>query len=121
MIEMVDINDILHNKKILTKSILLEFLNQAQQDEYGHWYIEIPGVINFAGKEMLPSKKVYFAMLYTVCADFVEEYVCVPERDICITSDTIKNSSHYNRHFTLNDDTFELFVVKNPQIKSESE
>ncbi|MCK9470320.1 MAG: hypothetical protein M0Q88_01015 [Bacilli bacterium] len=120
MIKMVDINDILHNKKILTKSMLLEFLNQAQQDEYGHWYIEIPAG-DYPVKEMLPSKKVYFAMLYTVCADFVEEYVCVPERDICVTSDTIKNSSHYNRHFTVNDDTFELFVVKNPQVKSESE
>ena len=109
----MDLNDILHNKKIITKSILLEFLNQAQQDEYGHWYIEIPRD-EMDTKLKLKPKRVYFGMFYTVCADFVEEYVCVPERDICITSDKIKNSSYHYRHFTLNDDTFELFVVKNP-------
>lgn len=99
--------DILNNK-ILTKEKLIELINSAKQDNYGHWYLEIPDNIS---KE--PLQRVYFGMFYTVCEDFITGFTQyegwgdeVPEEY------KEENTEHYNRHF-INDDTFELVVAKN--------
>lgn len=89
-------------KDMLTKELLIAYLNEAKQDENGHWYVEKPRDeidIKFG----VGGQRIYFGMFYTVCRDFVSEY----------TYQDGDNTGHYNRHFSRNDDTFELIVSKN--------
>ena len=89
-------------KDILTKELLITYLNEAKQDENGHWYVE-KEKDEIDIKFGIGGQRIYFGMFYTVCYDFVSEY----------TYKDGDNTEHYNRHFSPNDDTFELVVAKN--------
>lgn len=98
-------------KELLTKEKFIELLSNAKQDEHGHFYIEgKPGIFS-------ANEKIYFTLTTTICDDFVEEYVYVPERDDYDKPGETKNSYRYDRHFTSNDDTFECFLVKGNKLK----
>lgn len=76
----------------MDKKQFIKLLENAQTDENGNlYYIE-------------RGHRVYFATITTICDDFVKEY-CYDEGkgDVC---------GRYDRHFTHNDDTLEIFVVK---------
>ena len=82
----------------MKKQEFIELLKNAKTDEKGNLY--------YIGKEYC-GKRVYFATVNTICDDFVEEYCC-DENDECY---------HYNRHFTNNDDTIEIQIVKDEAEK----
>lgn len=88
----------------LTKENLIELLNSAKQDEQGHWYIEKPqDEIDLRWN--IPRQRIYFGVFYTICEDFIQEYT-----DASYGNNT---TCHSNRHF-INDDTFDLYVAKDP-------
>lgn len=80
------------------KQEFIELLKNAKTDRKGNLY--------YIGKEYC-GKRVYFATVNTICDDFVKEYCC-DENGECY---------HYNRHFTNNDDTIEIQIVKGEKQK----
>lgn len=83
--------------ELLTKEKFISLLDEAKQDEHGHWYIEV----DFYGDKI----RWYFGFVKTLCDDLIKEYVYIPENNK-------ENSYRYDRHFTSNDDTFEMFICK---------
>lgn len=80
----------------MNKQDFLRLLDKAQTDNNGNlFFIEDEEIKN----------KVYFATVTTICDDFVEEY-CYEHKE---------GYEHYNRHFSPNDDTFEIKIVNNKE------
>lgn len=93
------------NGKVLTKELMIELLKEAKQDEAGNFYLE--GRKKSKGSKFeTDGSRIYFGMFYTLISDFVEEYT---------HEDVDKNTIHYNRHFTYNDDTVKIVLVKNAE------
>lgn len=78
----------------MTKKEFMDLLENAEVDEKGNLY--------YRDGNLDIGNKVYFATVTTICDDFVDEY--------CYETPT--GYEHYNRHFTPNDDTFEVLLVK---------
>lgn len=77
----------------MTKKEFLKLIKNAKEDENGYLYFVGDG----------DNWRTYFTTVTTVCNDFVNEYCYQTENDC----------EYYNRHFTENDDTIELHVVRN--------
>lgn len=81
----------------MTKKEFIKLINNAEVDENGNlYYIDYSLGIN---------NRVYFATVTTVCDDFVKKY-CHDKDGKC---------EHYDRHFTSNDDTLKIIIVKKSQ------
>ena len=78
----------------MNKEDFIKLLEKAKQDRYGNLYY-IDNTIGI-------NNKVYFGTITTICDDFVKEY-CYKGND---------GYEYYNRHFTYNDDTLEIYLVK---------
>ena len=101
------LDDVIGKGEILTKAKIIQLMRQAEQDEKGNWYVLRPQD-KYDIESGRPAQRVYFGMFSTLCEDFVEEH--------CTDSHSKeKNTEHYNRHFW-NDDTFELYVMKDPEV-----
>lgn len=83
----------------MNKAQFIKLLENAQADENGNLYY-----IEYIGER---EHRVYFATITTICDDFVKEY--------CYDDGKGKECGRYDRHFTHNDDTLEIFVVKEVQ------
>lgn len=76
----------------MNKQEFLRLLDNAQIDDNGNLYFIKDNEIN---------NKAYFAVVTTICDDFVDEY-CYKDKN---------GYEYYNRHFTYNDDTIEMQIV----------
>ena len=83
----------------MNKQDFIELLENAKQDRYGNLY--------YIDKKSGIDNRIYFGTVTTICADFVKEY-CYKGND---------GYEHYNRHFTRNDDTLEICLVKDKNKK----
>lgn len=81
----------------MTKKEFIKLIKNAKVDENGNLY--------YVDNSIGIGNRVYFATVTTVCNDFVETYCC--EED--------GKCEHYDRHFTSNDDTLEIIIVKKSQ------
>lgn len=76
----------------MTKKEFIKLIKNAKVDENGNLYYVDDSIGN----------RVYFATVTTICDDFVKTY-CYDEDGEC---------EHYDRHFTANDDTLEIIIIK---------
>lgn len=78
----------------MTKEEFIKLINNAKVDENGNLYYidDSIGICN----------RVYFATVTTICEDFATTY-CYERGG---------ESGRYDRHFTSNDDTLEIILVK---------
>lgn len=81
----------------MTKKEFIKLIKNAKVDENGNLY--------YVDDSIGIGNRVYFATVTTICDDFVKEY-CYDEDGEC---------EHYDRHFTSNDDTLEIIIVKELQ------
>lgn len=81
----------------MTKKEFINLIKNAKVDEKGNLY--------YVDDSIGIGNRVYFATVTTVCSDFVKTY-CYEEDGKC---------ERYDRHFTSNDDTLEIIIVKNSQ------
>lgn len=83
----------------MTKEEFIKLINNAKVDENGNlYYIDSStGICN----------RIYFATVTTICDDFATTY-CYERGG---------ESGRYDRHFTSNDDTLEIILVKELQKK----
>lgn len=83
----------------MTKKEFIKLINNAKVDENGNLYYidDSIGICN----------RIYFATVTTICKDFATTY--------CYEEDG--ESGRYDRHFTSNDDTLEIILVKELQEK----
>lgn len=79
----------------MTKKEFIKLIKNAKVDKNGNLY--------YIDDSIGIGNRVYFATVTTVCDDFVTAY-CYEEDEKC---------ERYDRHFTLNDDTLEIIIVKN--------
>lgn len=77
----------------MDKQEFLKLLENAKTDKHKNLY--------FIDESIGINNRVYFATVTTICDDFIKEY-CYKKDD---------GFEHYNRHFTSNDDTFEIQIV----------
>ena len=78
----------------MTREEFIKLLNNAEVDEKGNLY--------YIDNSIGIGNRVYFATITTICEDFVKTY--------CYDEDG--EAGRYDRHFTPNDDTLEIIVVK---------
>ena len=78
----------------MNKEQFVELLEKAVTDEYGNLY--------YVDNSIGIGNRVYFATVTTICDDFVKTY--------CYENET--GCGRYDRHFTKNDDTIEILIVK---------
>lgn len=81
----------------MTKKEFIKLINNAKVDENGNLY--------YIDNSLSIGNRVYFATVTTICEDFATTY--------CYEQDG--ESGRYDRHFTLNDDTLEIILVKELQ------
>ena len=81
----------------MTKKEFIKLIKNAEADEKGNLYY----IDNSIGN------RVYFATITTICEDFVKTY-CYDEGG---------EAGRYDRHFTRNDDTLEIIIVKDLKKK----
>ena len=78
----------------MKKEEFIQLINNAKVDENGNlYYIDDSRTIN---------NRIYFATVTTICHDYVKTY--------CYDEDG--EAGRYDRHFTMNDDTLKLIIVK---------
>ena len=85
----------------MTKNEFIKLINNAKVDENGNLYY-IDNSLNI-------DNRVYFATITTICEDFVTTY--------CYDGDRDGEAGLYDRHFTPNDDTLEIIIVKDLKKK----
>ena len=78
----------------MTKEEFVELINNAEVDEKGNLY--------YIDNSLGIGNRVYFATTTTLCDDFVTTY-CYDENG---------EAGLYDRHFTQNDDTLDIIIVK---------
>lgn len=78
----------------MKKEEFIKLIDNAKVDENGNLYY-INHTLNI-------NNRVYFATVTTICEDFIETY-CYEEGE---------ETGLYDRHFTSNDDTLEIIIVK---------
>ena len=78
----------------MNKKELIKLIDNAKVDENGNLY--------YIDDSLTINNRVYFATITTICEDFVETYC----------DDVDGESVRYDRHFTTNDDTLKIIVVK---------
>lgn len=83
----------------MTKKEFIKLINNAKVDENGNLY--------YIDDSLSIGNRVYFATITTICNDFVTTY--------CYEEDG--KAGRYDRHFTQNDDTLEINIVKELQKK----
>ena len=83
----------------MTKKEFIKLIKNAKVDENGNLY--------YIDDSIGVHNRVYFATVTTICKDFVTTY--------CYQEDG--KVSRYDRHFTENDDTLEIIIVKESQEK----
>ena len=83
----------------MTKKEFIKLINNAKVDENGNLY--------YIDNSLEICNRVYFATVTTICEDFVTTY-CYNENG---------ETGRYDRHFTQNDDTLEILIVKEKQKK----
>lgn len=83
----------------MTKKEFIKLINNAKVDENGNLY--------YIDNSLSIGNRVYFATITTICNDFVTTY--------CYDKDG--KTGLYDRHFTQNDDTLEINIVKELQEK----
>ena len=84
----------------MTKNEFIKLINNAKVDENGNlYYID----------NSLCIGNIYFATVTTICNDFVATY--------CYDKDG--KAVLYDNHFTQNDDTLEINIVKELQEKND--
>lgn len=84
----------------MNKEKFIKLLEKAKKDRYGNLY--------YIDDEIGINNRVYFGTITTICEDFIKTYCCKE----------IDGFEYYNRHFTLNDDTIEICLVKDKIIKT---
>lgn len=82
------------------QGLLVRLPCSVNQDKDGFFYYIEP-LDEIDKKLRLKKKKIYLAFVQTVCDDFKETY--------CYGKDT---KEFYDRHFTTNDDTIEIKLIK---------
>lgn len=80
----------------MNKEKFLKLLEQSKEDDTGNLYIE--------GSY---DSKIYFGLINTICYDFVNEYCYEDEKETC----------YKNRHFSNNDDTIIIDIIKENKYK----
>ena len=85
----------------MTKKEFIKFLKNAEVDEKGNLY--------YIDNSIGIGNRVYFATITTICEDFVKTY--------CYDGDRDGEAGLYDRHFTRNDDTLEIIIVKDLKKK----
>ena len=83
----------------MTKKEFIKLIKNAKVDENGNLY--------YIDDSLGIGNRVYFATVTTICKDFVTTY--------CYDEDG--EAGLYDRHFTTNDDTLEIIIVKKLQGK----
>lgn len=83
----------------MTKKEFIKLIKNAKVDENGNLY--------YIDDSLGIRNRVYFATVTTICEDFVTTY--------CYDEDG--EAGLYDRHFTANDDTLEIIIVKELQKK----
>lgn len=78
----------------MNKKEFIKLIDNAKVDENGNLY--------YIDHSLSINNRVYFATVTTICEDFVETYC----------DDVGGESVRYDRHFTTNDDTLKIIVVK---------
>lgn len=78
----------------MNKKEFIKLIDNAKVDENGNLY--------YIDDSLTINNWVYFATITTICEDFVETYC----------DDVDGESVRYDRHFTTNDDTLKIIVVK---------
>lgn len=78
----------------MTKKDFIKLINNAKVDENGNLY--------YIDNKLGIGNRVYFATITTICDDFVTTYCYDEDGEACL----------YDRHFTRNDDTLEIIIVK---------
>ena len=78
----------------MEKEEFIKLINSAKVDENGNLY--------YIDHSLSINNRVYFATITTICDDFVKTY--------CYDEDG--EAGRYDRHFTSNDDTLEIIIVK---------
>ena len=84
----------------MTKNEFIKLINNAKVDENGNLYYN---------DDSLCIGNIYFATVTTICNDFVATY--------CYDKDG--KAVLYDNHFTQNDDTLEINIVKELQEKND--
>ena len=84
----------------MTKKEFIKLINNAKVDENGNLYYN---------DDSLCIGNIYFATVTTICNDFVTTY--------CYDKDG--KAFLYDNHFTQNDDTLEINIVKELQEEQE--
>lgn len=87
----------------MTKKEFIKLINNAKVDENGNLY--------YIDNSLEICNRVYFATVTTICEDFVTTY-CYDENG---------EAGRYDRHFTQNDDTLEIIIVKELQKEKSNE
>ena len=77
----------------MNKDKFTKLINNAKVDEKGNLY--------YIDDSLSINNRVYFATVTTICEDFVKTYC-----------DEGEEVGYYDRHFTTNDDTLEIIIVK---------
>ena len=85
----------------MTREEFIELINNAEVDEKGNLY--------YIDNSIGIGNRVYFATITTICEDFVTTY--------CYDGDRDGEAGLYDRHFTPNDDTLDIIVVKDLKKK----
>lgn len=83
----------------MTKKEFIKLIKNAKVDENGNLY--------YIDDSIGIRNRVYFATVTTICSDFVTTY--------CYEEDG--KAGRYDRHFTANDDTLEITIVKELEKK----
>lgn len=83
----------------MTRKEFIKLINNAEVDEKGNLY--------YIDNSLGICNRVYFATITTICEDFVTTY--------CYDEDG--EAGLYDRHFTRNDDSLEIIVVKDLEKK----
>lgn len=87
----------------MTKKEFIKLINNAKVDENGNLY--------YIDNSLEICNRVYFATVTTICEDFVTTY-CYDKNG---------EAGRYDRHFTQNDDTLEIIIVKKLQKEKSNE
>lgn len=93
-----------------------KLLNKARIDKNGQIFLYGKDINKIMGKNYVidnsndlefgqEAQKWYFGLLYTVCKDFSTGYCSYVDK-------SKKDIEYYNRHFTNNDDTLEIQIVR---------
>ena len=85
----------------MTKKEFIKLIKNSNVDENGNLY--------YADNSIGIGNRVYFATVTTICDDFVKTY--------CSEEDGDGEAGLYDRHFTPNDDTLEIIIVKDLRKK----